>query len=188
MLKKTKPVFPSRTTSSNGSPGVVFSITSWFEDVFSGSGRIAVFRNAIEPCSGPRKTWLKTRTVKKEFGPISKRKGSRFTSFVAKSLPFSRFKSRSIATFPLATIILSRVPVCPSKPFSGDCGAEFPELSLNSKSNGSARKHHIFLMRFSNLITRLEVDEILSLETPPRCAYGCQYDSIQIVLKVDSFS
>ena len=116
MLKKTKPVFPSRTTRSNGSPEGVFSITSWLEDAFNGSGRAAEFLqiNPIELGSGPRRSLLRTRIVKKELGPTSKRKVSSFDSCVPELIPLSRSKSRSIATFPVATTILSRVPVCPS--------------------------------------------------------------------------
>jgi hypothetical protein len=51
----------------------------------------------------------------------------------------SRFKSKSIATSPFATIIFSKVPVSPPGFFPGDDGAEFPELLLNSKSNGSVK-------------------------------------------------
>ena len=95
--------------------------------------------NPIEPMSGPRKALLKTRTVKKELGPTSKRNVSSFDSLSSESIPLSRFKSRSIATFPFATIIFSRVPVSPSGFFPADWTAEFPELLLKSKSSGSVK-------------------------------------------------
>ena len=116
-------------------------MTSWFEDALNGSGRTAEFprTNPIEPASGPRNTWLKRRIVKKELGPTSKRKVSTFDSLVAEAFPLSRFKSRFIDTFPVATTNLSRVPVCPSEFFPGDCGAEFPELLLKSKSRRSVQ-------------------------------------------------
>ena len=55
-------------------------MTSWLEDAFNGSGRTAEFpqMSPIEPGAGPRKSLLKTRIVKKELGPTSKRNGLQF--------------------------------------------------------------------------------------------------------------
>src|SRR6266513_2749608 len=114
-------------------------MTSWFEDAFNGAGSTRKLRSAIEPGSGSRKTWSKTRIVKKELGVISKRKVSRFDSLLARWFPLSRFKSRLIATVPFATSIRSKVPVCPCRSSDGDVGAEFPELPLKSKKRGRVR-------------------------------------------------
>ncbi len=95
--------------------------------------------NPIDPASGPRKTWLKTRIVKNEFELTSKRAVSQFDPDASLRIPVSRAESRSIVTFPLATIILSRVPVCAFGLSPDDCGAGFPELLFKSKSSGSAK-------------------------------------------------
>ena len=116
-------------------------MTSWFRDDCSGPERVAAFpgMSPIELGSAPRKTLSKTRIVKKELGLTWNRKVSRFDSWVPAAVPLSRFKSRSIVTFPFATIIFSRVPDCRSCFFSGDCGAEFPELLLRSKRSGRVK-------------------------------------------------
>ena len=89
MLKKTKPVFPSRTARSKRASDGSFSITSWFKAVCNGPGSATVFSgiSPIEPASGPRKASLKTRIVKKELGPTWKRNVSGFASFVPGSGP-----------------------------------------------------------------------------------------------------
>ena len=116
-------------------------MTSWFRDDCNGPGRAATFpaMSPIELGSAPRKILLKTRIVKKELGLTWNRKISRFDYRVPEAVPLSRFKSRSIATFPFATIIFSSVPVWPSGFFPWGCGVEFPELLLKSKTSGSVK-------------------------------------------------
>ena len=53
--------------------------------------------------------------------------------FFRQPAPLSRFKSRSIATLPLATIIFSRVPVLSFRAFSPRLRCEFPELLLEKQ-------------------------------------------------------
>ena len=97
-----------------------------------------VATNPTAPDSGPRRTLLTTRIVKKEFGRASKRNVSSFDSPV-EAIPLSRFKSRSMMTVPLATMSLSMVCVAVCELFSGDDGAEFPELSVCNNNSGSAK-------------------------------------------------
>src|SRR5712691_9418667 len=93
--------------------------------------------SAIDPGSAPRNTSLNTRTGKKELAATAKRNVSRFA--VAELTPLSRFRSTSIATLPLATIIFSKVPLWASGLFCLDPATEFCELLQKSKSSGSVR-------------------------------------------------
>ena len=96
--------------------------------------------NPIEPGSGPRKTSLKTRIVKKELGPTSKRKVSTFDSLrrgidslESIQIEIHRHDStRDDHSFKSSGSALRGF-------FAGDCGAEFPELLLKSKSSGSVK-------------------------------------------------
>ncbi|MEP6920842.1 MAG: hypothetical protein ABI967_06935 [bacterium] len=80
------------------------------EGLVNAAGRTAKLCGirAIEPVSGPRKAFSKTRTVKKEFGTTA---NCSLSNCFADLIPFSWFKSISIEMLPLATIIFSRVPV-----------------------------------------------------------------------------
>ncbi|PYJ48685.1 MAG: hypothetical protein DME87_11610 [Verrucomicrobia bacterium] len=93
--------------------------------------------SAIDPGSAPRNTSLNTRTGKKELAATAKRNVSRFA--VAELTPLSRFRSTSIATLPLATIIFSRVPLWTSGLFCLDPATEFCELLQKSKGSGSMK-------------------------------------------------
>jgi len=141
-------------------------MTSWFEDAINGLGRILESSriNPIEPGSGPRRTWLKTRIVKKELGLASKRSISLFEDWFSDEVPFSCPKSRLIVTFPLAMIILSRVPVCPSAASPWDWGTEFPALLPKSKSSESAKQPSNFfcMVLILSLIARLKSDESIT--------------------------
>ncbi|PYK27084.1 MAG: hypothetical protein DME52_04800 [Verrucomicrobia bacterium] len=95
----------SRTTISKVSPEWTFSIVSLLSDAVNTAGSATLFcgTSAIEPASVPRNTLLKTSTGKKEFGATPKCNVSNFP--VVELIPLIRFRSMSMVTLPLATII-----------------------------------------------------------------------------------
>jgi len=76
MLKKTKPVFSSQNDKfKRFTPGGAFDHELAIRRVLAAAGRFATLcgMSIIEPGSSPRKSLLKTRIVKNEFGVTSKR-------------------------------------------------------------------------------------------------------------------
>ena len=113
ILKNVKPVFLSRTANSYWPPQGRLSMTSCRYEAFNAAGRAALLRGviSIELGTGPRSSPFKTRMAKNVSCTASKVS----VAFRAEAAaPFRRFKSISIETFPLATIIFSKVPLSPS--------------------------------------------------------------------------
>ena len=107
MLKKVKPVLPSRTARSKAASEGSFSITSCLRDALSAAGSVGAASDsgssAIEPGSGLRNRSLKTKIVKKEFAAAAK---PRVVALAGTELiALNRLRSRSMVTLPFSTII-----------------------------------------------------------------------------------
>ena len=95
----------SRTTMLKVSPGWACSMVRLLTEAVNTAGSATLFcgTSAIEPVSARRNTLLNTSTGKKELGATPKCNVSNFR--VVELTPLIRFRSMSMLTLPLATII-----------------------------------------------------------------------------------
>ena len=161
-----KPVLPSRTARSEASHDGSFSITNCLRDAPSWAGTLGAFCgiSAIDPGSGPRNRSLKTTMGKNELAATA---NCNVTGLATREMfPFNPFRSRSIVTLPLSTIIFSRFPIppssrlrwagWPSRVFCLTCALTAVSLAeaASSRITGSAKLISVF---FSIFVLRCEL-------------------------------